>query len=75
VATKTAASLMLNHGIAPIIVSRRLGHSKVSITLDIYGYLIPEMQNEAAELIDSLIAPIEVKMAHEWHTNSITSVN
>jgi integrase len=61
----TAASLMLNHGVPSIIVSRRLGHSKVSTTLDIYGHLIPEMQNEAAELIDDLIFPIEV----ELHTN------
>jgi len=37
----TAASLMLNHGIPVIIVSRRLGHAKPSITLDIYGHLIP----------------------------------
>ena len=66
----TAASLMLNHGIPPIIVSRRLGHSKVSITLDIYGHLIQEMQNEAAELIDELISPIEVDLiAPQLHLN------
>ncbi len=29
----TAASLMLNHGVPVIIVSKRLGHSKVSVTL------------------------------------------
>jgi integrase len=54
----TAASLMLNSGIAPIIVSRRLGHARASITLDIYGHLIPSMQSEAAEKIDELITPI-----------------
>jgi len=58
----TAASLMLNHGIPVIIVSRRLGHSKVSITLDTYGHLIQEMQNEAAELIDELMNPIKVEL-------------
>jgi len=31
----TAASLMLNHGIPVLIVSKRLGHSKPSITLDV----------------------------------------
>ena len=56
----TNASLLLNYGTPPIIVSHRLGHSKVSITLDIYGHLIPEMQNEAAEKIEELITPIEV---------------
>jgi integrase len=58
----TAASLMLNHGIPPIIVARRLGHSKVSITLDTYGHLMPEMQNEAADLMDELVTPIEVQL-------------
>jgi integrase len=58
----TAASLLLNHGIAPIIVSRRLGHYKVSMTLDIYGHLMPEMQGEAAELIDTLITPVPAEL-------------
>lgn len=53
-----AASLMLNNNIAPIIVSRRLGHAKASITLDVYAHLIPSMQTEAAEMIDELITPI-----------------
>jgi integrase len=57
-----AASLMLNHGVPVIIVSRRLGHSKVSITLDILWTLFPEMQNEAAELIDDLITPVDVEI-------------
>ena len=56
----TAASLMLNNNIAPIIVSRRLGHAKASITLDIYGHLIPSLQTEVAEKIDELITPIPV---------------
>lgn len=61
----TAASLMLNHGVPVIIVSKRLGHSKVSVTLDTYGHLINEMQDEAAELIDNLITPVKV----EWPLN------
>jgi integrase len=56
----TAARLMLNHGVPVIIVSRMLGHSKVSITLDIYGHLMPEIQHQAAVLMDELIAPIEI---------------
>lgn len=54
----TAASLMLNHGVAVIVVSRRLGHARASITLDVYGHLIPSMQEEAADLIDELITPV-----------------
>ena len=56
-AVHTAASLMLNHGIPILIASRRLGHSKASITLDIYGHLMPNKQEEAAELLDRLMNP------------------
>jgi integrase len=58
----TAASLMLNAGIPVIVVSRRLGHARASITLEIYGHLIPSMQMEAAEKIDDLVMPVAVEM-------------
>ena len=58
----TAASLMLNHDIPVIVVSRRLGHARTSITLDVFGHLLPSMQAEAAELIDGLVTPTEVKL-------------
>jgi integrase len=57
----TAASLMLNKGVSPLIVSRRLGHSRPSITLDIYGHLIPSLQEEAARMIDEIITPVEIE--------------
>jgi integrase len=57
----TAASLMLNVGIPVIVVSRRLGHARASITLDVYGHLIPTMQTEAAEKIDELVTPVAVE--------------
>lgn len=44
-----AASLMLNNGAPVLVVSRRLGHARASITLDVYAHLIPRMQAEAAE--------------------------
>lgn len=55
----TAATLMLNNGIPVIIVSRRLGHSKPSITLDVYGHLIPNKQEEVAILMDKIMSPME----------------
>jgi len=57
----TAATLMLLNGIPLIVVSRRLGHSKPSVTLDIYGHYIPGMQQEAASLMDELVTPIATK--------------
>ncbi len=58
----TAASILLNQGIPVITVSRRLGYARASITLDIYGHLIPTMQNEVAELIDDLVMPMAVQL-------------
>jgi integrase len=56
----TAASITLNHGISVIVVSRRLGHARPSITLVIYGHLIPSMQVKAAQMMDELITPLEI---------------
>jgi integrase len=58
----TSASLMLNHNVPVIIVSRRLGHARASITSDVYGHLLPNMQDEAAEMIDELVTPTEIKL-------------
>jgi len=58
----TAASLMLNHGIPVLVVSKILGHSKTSTTLDVYGHLIPVMQEEAARIMDEVITPIPVDL-------------
>ena len=58
----TCASLLLNQGVPVIEVSRRLGHSRASITLDVYGHLIPGMQSEVAELIDALVTPVPIQI-------------
>ena len=44
------ASLLLQNGQSPVLVSKRLGHSSVSMTLDIYAHLMPGWQREAAEV-------------------------
>ena len=48
----TAASIMLNHGVPPYVVSRKLGHSKPNTTMGIYGHLIPVMHSEIGNRID-----------------------
>ena len=50
----TAASLMLNNNIPAIIVSKMMGHSRPSTTLDNYGHLITGMQDEAAKMMDEM---------------------
>ncbi len=58
----TGASLLLNNGIPVIIVSRRLGHARPSITLDVYGHLMPGKQKEVAMLMDQLLTPIQIQI-------------
>jgi integrase len=46
------ASHLLASAIHPKIVQERLGHSSISITIDTYSHLMPNMQSEAAAAID-----------------------
>ena len=52
----TYASLALQAGIHPKIVSERLGHASVSVTLDTYSHAVPTLQETAAELVASMVA-------------------
>lgn len=51
----TAATLMLQQGTHPKIVQERLGHSKISMTLDTYSHVLPGMQEDAAERLDAAL--------------------
>lgn len=51
----TAATLMLGQGIHPKIVSEMLGHSQISVTLDLYSHVTPTMQRDAAIAIDAAL--------------------
>jgi len=43
---------MLKQGIHPKIVQERLGHSTISVTLDIYSHVVPGLQQAAANRFD-----------------------
>ncbi|SFS83833.1 site-specific integrase [Paenibacillus sp. BC26] len=51
----THASLLLRQNVHPKIVSERLGHSSIKLTLDIYSHLLPNMQKEAADNLAQLV--------------------
>ena len=46
------ATLMLRAGVHPKVVSERLGHASVNITLDTYSHVLPGLQEAAAAAID-----------------------
>ncbi|ENQ3077144.1 hypothetical protein ACEOWG_000291 [Bacillus cereus] len=40
---------MLKQGILPKIVSKRLGHKRIGITLDTYSHVVPGLQEKAVD--------------------------
>lgn len=51
----THATLALAAGIHPKVVQERLGHTSVTMTLDLYSHAVPAMEAEAASRIAALI--------------------
>ncbi|WP_374712963.1 tyrosine-type recombinase/integrase [Symbiobacterium terraclitae] len=52
----THATLLLEAGVHPKVVSERLGHSTTTLTLDVYSHVMPSMQREAAAAIDDALS-------------------
>jgi len=46
---------MLKQGIHPKVVQERLGHSSITMTLDIYSHVVPGLQEAAAKRFDDLL--------------------
>ncbi|QAS52843.1 tyrosine-type recombinase/integrase [Halobacillus litoralis] len=44
----THATLLLKMGVHPKVVQERLGHSSITVTLDLYSHVMPNIQKEAA---------------------------
>jgi integrase len=47
------ATQMLASGVHPKIAQERLGHSSISVTLDLYSHVMPGMQEDAAARVDA----------------------
>ena len=52
----THATVLMASGTNPKVVSDRLGHSKVAMTLDTYTHVSPAMQAEAARAFAAIVA-------------------
>ena len=51
----THATLLLLDGVPLTLVSKRLGHAKVSITLDTYSHILPGFEHRAVESIGAAL--------------------
>jgi len=53
----TYATLALGAQVHPKIVSERLGHANIGITLDCYSHCLPALSEEAAARVAALVVP------------------
>jgi integrase len=51
----SCATLLLAQGVSPRTVMATLGHSQISLTLDVYAHVLPEMQQDAAVRMDRIL--------------------
>ena len=52
----SCASLLLMQGVNVRMVSNILGHGDVGFTLNVYGHVLQEMQDQAADGIDDALS-------------------
>jgi|GEM_PF-2745545 integrase len=57
---KSAATLLLASGVNPKVVQELLSHSSISITLGMYGHVLPNMQKDVSNKMDDLFGQ------HSW---------
>lgn len=59
----------------PKIVQERLGHSSIQVTLDTYSYMLPNMQEAAAEKLDTVFneSTEEDKNKHSNKNDAMTN--
>ncbi len=56
----TCASLLLAQGLSPRSIMEVLGHSQISLTMDTYAHIMPELRREAADAMDRALGSIGI---------------
>ena len=51
---RSHVAMLINMGVQPIAISQRLGHEKVTTTMNVYGHLYPNTQRELADKLNEL---------------------
>lgn len=57
------ASLLLAQGVPPRVVMEQLGHSQISLTMNTYSHVIPELGRAAADRMDALLGGLSSESA------------
>jgi integrase len=51
----SAATLLLGEGVHPKVVQELLGHSNISMTMDVYSHVLPSMQQDAVSRLNAVL--------------------
>ena len=51
----SAATLLLSLGVHPKVVQELLGHTQISMTMDVYSHVLPGMQQDAMSKLDAAL--------------------
>jgi integrase len=51
----SAASLLLAQGVHPRAIMELLGHSSITVTMNVYGHVMPAMMRDAADKMDAIL--------------------
>ena len=51
------ASLLIELGFSPLLISERLGHENIETTLETYAHLYPDKHGEVSDKLNTLYAP------------------
>jgi integrase len=51
----SCATLLLVQGVSPRVVMEVLGHSQISLTMNTYTHVVPELRRQAADRMDELL--------------------
>jgi integrase len=67
----TAASLAIAEGANVKVVQSMLGHQSATLTLDLYGHLLPDQRDEVAAAMDTAFASAQQQETDETRTARI----
>jgi integrase len=54
----SCASFLVAQGLHPRMVMEVLGHSTITLTMNVYSHVMPESQRQAIELMDGLLISV-----------------
>ena len=53
----SCATLLLAANENPKVVSKRLGHASITLTMDTYSHVLPDMQQSASDKLERMLFP------------------